>query len=350
MSRKVVVRLIILVLIVGIIVVVAVETQRWQATSGKLKIQILGGLQGVDNLNQRIEGFKEAASHRQIEFVKTLFNEENPNKSLNDCENALKAHPGLAGFFASNAFGGPGAAGAIGNAIKLGELEKGRVHVVAFDTTEDILNAVDAGLIDCTLAQNTQEMGRLSVEKLAELAKAYKKNKAFERPAKGKDIIDTGVTLVWPRDVPQYRRKPSPKRTVPADAPGLLRFALVPKSIGHPYWEGVREGMEAAAAKLGVKAVFTGPPEASPDEQIKIIEDFITKGYDGIGISPNDKDSVKGVIQRAMAKGIAVVTFDSDSPDSERLMYIGTDNRGAGRVAGKAMLKVLGLSGASEEK
>ena len=66
------------------------------------------------------------------------------------------------------------------------------------------------------------------------------------------------------------------------------RFALVPKSIGHPYWEGVREGMLEAAGRLGVQAVFQGPPEASIEEQLKIIESLIAQGYDGIAISPND--------------------------------------------------------------
>lgn len=123
-----------------------------------------------------------------------------------------------------------------------------------------------------------------------------------------------------------------------------MRFALVPKSVGHPYWEGVREGMEAAAAANNVKAIFHGPPEATVEDQLKIIEDFITQGYDGIGISPNDPNAVKEVIKRAMAKGIAVVTFDSDSPDSNRLLYIGTDNREAGRVGGRETIKILGAA------
>ncbi|MBM4034809.1 MAG: substrate-binding domain-containing protein [Planctomycetes bacterium] len=129
---------------------------------------------------------------------------------------------------------------------------------------------------------------------------------------------------------------------------GKLRFALVPKSIGHPYWEGVREGMNAAAARLGVEATFWGPPEASVDKQITIVETLISQGYDGIAISPNDPESVKDVVRRAIEAGIAVVTFDSDSPESERLMYIGTDNRQGGRVGAEEMKKLLGAREATE--
>ena len=121
-----------------------------------------------------------------------------------------------------------------------------------------------------------------------------------------------------------------------------MRLALVPKSIGHPYWEGVREGMEAAARRLGVEATFQGPSEASVDKQITFIENLIAQGYDGIAISPNDPESVKEIIKKAMARGIAVVTFDSDSPNSQRLVYIGTDNRQAGRVGGQEMVALLG--------
>ncbi len=127
-----------------------------------------------------------------------------------------------------------------------------------------------------------------------------------------------------------------------------MRFALVPKSVGHPYWEGVREGMEAGAAEQGVKAAFQGPPEASVEEQLKIIEDLITQGYDGIGISPNDSKAVEEIVGRAIAKGIAVVTFDSDSPGSQRLLYIGTDNRQAGRIGGQLMVELLGAKPKAE--
>ena len=134
-----------------------------------------------------------------------LYNEENPDTSLQVAENAVNAHPDLRGFFCSNAFGGPGAALAIKGANK----KPGEVRVVAFDTTDDILDLIEEGYIDCTLAQNTRKMGRLSIEKLLEFAKQYRDKKAFGRPAKGKDVIDTGVTVVQPADVPKYRAKPA---------------------------------------------------------------------------------------------------------------------------------------------
>jgi len=51
------------------------------------------------------------------------------------------------------------------------------------------------------------------------------------------------------------------------------------------------------------------------------------------------------VINDGLSKGILMLTFDSDSPDSDRAMYIGTDNRTAGMVQGDTMREALGGSG-----
>jgi len=343
--NRIIVRIAGLVVVGAIIVILVLVARRREPASGKLLVQIIGGKPGAWNLKERMDGFTEGVQGTDIELAKVQYNQENSEIARQVAEAALTANPNLRGFFGSNAFAGPGAALAVKGAGK----KRGEVHVVAFDTTDDILDLIAEGYIDCTLAQNTREMGRLSVEKLLEFARQYRQNKSFDRPPKGKDVIDTGVTIVWPKDVPKYRAKAAkPKEgaepTPPETGKGgkKMRFALVPKSIGHPYWEGVRKGMEETAERLGVEAKFWGPPEASVDKQITIIETLISQGYDGIAISPNDPESVKKVIKEAMDKGTAVVTFDSDSPDSDRLLYIGTDNREGGRVGAKAMIKILG--------
>jgi len=124
-----------------------------------------------------------------------------------------------------------------------------------------------------------------------------------------------------------------------------ITFALIPKSLSNPYWYAVREGMNAAAEKLNVQAEFIGPVQADVAQQVNIIESLIARKIDGLAISPNDPDGIKDVIQRAMARGIPTLTFDSDSPESERLVYIGTNNYEAGREAGRQMIKFLNGTG-----
>lgn len=123
-----------------------------------------------------------------------------------------------------------------------------------------------------------------------------------------------------------------------------LTIALVPKLV-HPFFEDVRIGGEKAANELGVNFLWVAPPTGDPAQQVRMIEDLVARNVDGIGISPNEPKSVEAVIADAMAKGIKVITFDADSPDSKRMMYIGTDNKAAGVVMGETMAKLIGGKG-----
>lgn len=121
-------------------------------------------------------------------------------------------------------------------------------------------------------------------------------------------------------------------------------IAIVPKGV-HPYFDDTRKGAEERARELGVKFEWVSPPQFDAAIQVKMIEDLIAKGVDGIAISPNDPKSVEGVIADAIAKGIKVITFDADAPESKRLMYIGTDNKQAGIVGGETIAQLLDRKG-----
>ena len=118
-------------------------------------------------------------------------------------------------------------------------------------------------------------------------------------------------------------------------------FALVPKALGIPFYADAETGCEAEAAKIGAKCDFTGPSQLDDAAQISIMRDLITKHVAGISVAPNNPDSIKGVIADAIKAGIPVITFDSDSPDSQRIGFIGTNNEGGGETAGKAFAAAL---------
>lgn len=180
-----------------------------EEASEELPVQIIGGQPGAWNLNERMAGFREAVEGTNIKLCDDLYNEENPDTALQVAENAINAYPNLRGFFCSNAFGGPGAALAITGALQRGKIEQGQIRVVAFDTTDDILNYIDEGIIDCTLAQQTHKMGAISIDKLVESATQFEEAAEFVRPPEGEDVIDTGVSVVWPEDVAKYRTQPT---------------------------------------------------------------------------------------------------------------------------------------------
>jgi ribose transport system substrate-binding protein len=115
-------------------------------------------------------------------------------------------------------------------------------------------------------------------------------------------------------------------------------FAMVPKLIGHPFYAEVEKGCQAEAEKDGVTCLFTGSPQADEAEQARVIRDLITKKVDGLAIAPNNGASIIPVIAAAKAKGIPVITFDSDAPKSDRALFVGTNNLQGGAEAGKAFV------------
>jgi ribose transport system substrate-binding protein len=118
-------------------------------------------------------------------------------------------------------------------------------------------------------------------------------------------------------------------------------YAVVPKAIGIPYFTEVENGCKQEAARIGAQCLYTGPAQADDAEQNRIIRDLITKNVAGIAISPNNADSIGAAISAARAKNIPVVTFDSDSPKSKRIAFIGTNNEAAGASGGEAFIKAL---------
>ena len=118
-------------------------------------------------------------------------------------------------------------------------------------------------------------------------------------------------------------------------------FALVPKSISVPFYADVEKGCKEEAEKLGVTLLYTGPNTPDEAEQVQILRDVVARGVSGLAVAPMNADSVIGVIADARKKGIPVITFDSDSPKSQRICYVGTDNYEAGKEAGKAFKQRL---------
>ena len=121
-------------------------------------------------------------------------------------------------------------------------------------------------------------------------------------------------------------------------------FVMVPKAV-HPYYEPCYEGFKAAAEKYGVDVEFEAPQQQQLGMQVKVIEDLIARGVDGIALSALDDVGLVTVVDEAMEAGVKVLTFDAEAPSTKALSYIGTDNGAAGYEGGKKMVELMGGSG-----
>ncbi len=101
-----------------------------------------------------------------------------------------------------------------------------------------------------------------------------------------------------------------------------LKIAFIPQLIGIPYFNAMELGGKDAAERFGVDFTYIGSTTASAPEQVRIMDSLIKQKYDAISISVLDSVSINPVIKKAREAGIAVYTSDSDSPDSERQVYV----------------------------
>lgn len=121
---------------------------------------------------------------------------------------------------------------------------------------------------------------------------------------------------------------------------GAKRFAFVTNNASD-FWTIARKGTEKADAELSdVTVEFKIPADGTAAEQKRIVDDLLSKGVDGIAISPVDPANQVSMIND-VAKQALVFTQDSDAPDSNRAAYVGTDNVAAGRQAGDIIKQSL---------
>ncbi|RYX83017.1 ABC transporter substrate-binding protein [bacterium] len=106
------------------------------------------------------------------------------------------------------------------------------------------------------------------------------------------------------------------------------------------YWTVARKGVEKAEKELGISVDYQIPAGGTAAEQTTIINDLLSKGTEGIAMSPVDPANQTDLINSTAAKAL-VFTQDSDAPNSNRACYIGTDNVAAGRQAGEELKKAL---------
>jgi ribose transport system substrate-binding protein len=119
------------------------------------------------------------------------------------------------------------------------------------------------------------------------------------------------------------------------------RYVFVAANVKLPYWQDAKAGFMDAARTMGVKADFTGPDTYSPDDELAAFQKAVEQNPSGILVSPARPDKFTDAINEAIQKGIPVICMDSDSPESKRIMFIGTDNYHAGMESAARMAKAI---------
>ncbi|MFF4486181.1 sugar ABC transporter substrate-binding protein [Streptomyces sp. NPDC001544] len=118
-----------------------------------------------------------------------------------------------------------------------------------------------------------------------------------------------------------------------------MTVALVThQAPGDTFWDIVRKGAEAAAAKDNIKLIYSHDPNAG--QQAGLVQNAVDQKVDGIAITLAKPDAMKDVVSKATAAKIPVVGLNSGVSDWKKLgllEFFGQDETVAGEALGKRL-------------
>ena len=92
--------------------------------------------------------------------------------------------------------------------------------------------------------------------------------------------------------------------------------------------------------------IWKGPlKEDDRDEQIKVVENFIARGVNGMVLAPLDDKALVRPVETAGKADIPVVIIDSGLQTDNYASFVATDNHLGGRMGGAHLAKLLGGKG-----
>lgn len=126
------------------------------------------------------------------------------------------------------------------------------------------------------------------------------------------------------------------------------KIYVILKNYHGDYWKTVIEGVEKAAKEVDT-AIYLGGIDNETDisGQIRLMNEAIEQGADGILLAPANSNSLVKSCAKAKKKNVSVVLIDSAINSTEFDACYMTDNIDAGKMAAKEMIKLLQDAGNS---
>ena len=124
-------------------------------------------------------------------------------------------------------------------------------------------------------------------------------------------------------------------------SPKSKTVAVITKGSDSDFWNDVKNGAFSAATEYNIDITFEGPDsEEDYESQNKMIENAVSKNVGAIVLSAIDYEKNAPAVQKAIDKGIKVITVDSDVDADGKELFIGTDNVSAGKKAAEQAIEL----------
>ena len=292
-----------------------------RSLSGKGQVLVVTASLQHAGLELRRKGF-EGILHERYPEIEILDPVESPYELAEMRKvtaDAMKRFPRLAGIYVTVA--GAGAAAAVSDAGRAG-----KITVISHDLVEDAMPYVAKGVITAVIGQDPYAQGHDPVIHLFNHLAA-----GWQPPA---TRMLTASDLVTAANIGQFWQ--AGKGAIESEAMAARRPKPIQPAKKHiriavlgledaVFWEGVRDGVQAAAAELkqfNAEVEWICPePNKSFNVEIRgrAIENLAGQGWDGIATPIQDTGLVASINQ-AVAAGVPVATFNSESSSLRGLM------------------------------
>jgi len=117
-------------------------------------------------------------------------------------------------------------------------------------------------------------------------------------------------------------------------------LAFITCTVNSKFFEPVKKGMNDAAEMMGVECDFLGTEGVDVAAQVKIVQQAVADGYNGIALNIIDAEAFDEVIENAIKKGVPVVGFNVDdhATPNARLSSVNQRLYEAGEVLAEHLL------------
>ncbi|RLB96480.1 MAG: sugar ABC transporter substrate-binding protein [Deltaproteobacteria bacterium] len=117
------------------------------------------------------------------------------------------------------------------------------------------------------------------------------------------------------------------------------RFVLVSHAPdSDSWWNTIKNAIKVASEQMDVKVEYRNPPTGDLADMARIVEQAVASNPNGLIVTIADFDVLSGPIEKAIKKGIPVITINSGTHEQSRklgaLLHVGQPEYDAGKGAG----------------
>jgi len=275
--------------------------------NGSGRVMVIEGIRGVENADQRKQGFIEAVTgNSAIEVISSESANWHTDEAFSLATRLLQKFESVNAIFCAN---DKMALGVL-QAVDILDLNRS-ILLAGYDNIESVRDEMRNGRIHATVEQHPELMGRY------------------------------GVELAWKalngHEIPSHKRTPLDLIT---HEPFNKIVALSISDLKNTFFSTLLKGAQEAAQLFGLKLIHKDAQNKEA-RQLADIANFIKRKVDMIIINPTNTESIAPAVEMANRKNIPVITVDRKSSGGEIICHIESDNLEGGRMVARVLARLL---------